>query len=131
MKGDKRKKLTAAGRRVGSADELLKLSEEESRQVADRMPPSTAPRADGLYILEGWTLEPLERQPDHALLSTPSPRSYMATVDFRLRGFRSGYSTTGRLVGDEWNKRRKKYGGRGWKQALVDDAVAHLQEVLR
>lgn len=85
---------------------------------------------DGLRIPKGWTLEPLERLPDYALLSTPSPR-YMATVDFRLRGFRSGYSTSGRLFGDEWNKRRKNYGGRGWKQALVDDAVDHLREVLR
>lgn len=83
-----------------------------------------------LRIPDGWTLEPLERLPDHALLSTPSPRRYMATIDFRSRGFRSGYSTTGRLVGDEWNKPRKKYGGRGWKQILVDDAVAHLREVL-
>ena len=131
MKGDKRKKLAAAGWKVGSADDLLKLSKEESQQATDRMPSATAPRADGLRIPEGWTLEPLERQPDYALLSTPSPRSYMATVDFRLRGFRSGYSTTARCVGEEWNKPRKKYGGRGWKQTLVDDAVAHLQEVLR
>lgn len=80
---------------------------------------------------DGWTLELLERRPDYALLSTPSPRQFMATIDFRMRGFRSGYSTTGRLFGEEWNKRRKKYGGRGWKQSLVDDAVAHLQEVLR
>ena len=131
MKGDKRKKLTSAGWRVGSADELLKLSDEESQQVTDRMPSATAPRADGLRIPEDWALEPLERRPDYALLSTPSPRSYMATVDFRLRGFRSGYSTSGRLVGEEWNKCRKKYGGRGWKQAIVDDAVAHLAEVLK
>lgn len=86
---------------------------------------------DGLSIPEGWTLEPLERLPYYALLSTPSPIRYMATVDFRLRGFRSGYSISGRLFGEEWNKHRKKYGGRSWKQALVDDAVAHLQEVLR
>ena len=84
-----------------------------------------------LQIPEGWTLEPLERQPDYALLSTPLPGSYMTTIDFGRRGFRSGYSTTARFVGEEWNSRRKKYGGRGWKQALVDDAVAHLQEVLR
>ena len=83
-----------------------------------------------LQIPDGWMLEPLERLPDHALITTPPPRRYMATVDFRLRGFRSGYSTSSRFVGEEWNKRRKKYGGRGWKQALVDDAVAHLQEVL-
>jgi hypothetical protein len=79
----------------------------------------------------GWVLEQLPRDVDHALLSTPLPRSYMATIDFCARGFRSGYSTTGRLVGEEWPKRPKKYGGRGWKQTLIDDAVAHLQEVLR
>ena len=84
-----------------------------------------------LQIPEGWTLEPLERQPDYALLSTPSPRSYMATIDFARRGIRSGYSVSSRFVGEEWNKPRKKYGGRGWKQALVDDAIAHLREVLR
>ena len=101
---------------------------DEPRQVTATMPP---PRADELRIPEGWALEPLERMPDYALLSTGAPVRYMATVDFRLRGFRSGYSTTGRLFGEEWNKPRKKYGGRGWKQALVDDAVAHLQKVLR
>lgn len=84
-----------------------------------------------LRIPEGWTLEPLERMPDYALLSTPPPSRYMATIDFRARGLRSGYSTTGRFVGEEWNKPRKKYGGRSWKQALVDDAVTHLQAVLR
>lgn len=84
-----------------------------------------------LRIPDGWTLEPLERQPDHMLLTTPSPGRYMATIDFKLRGFRAGCSPIGRLVGEEWNRSRKKYGGRGWKQAIVDDAVAHLQEVLR
>lgn len=86
-----------------------------------------------LRIPDGWTLEPLERQPDppdYVLLSTSEPVRYMATIDFRLRGFRSGYSVSGRLVGEEWNKPRKKYGGRGWRQAIVDDAIAHLREVL-
>lgn len=85
----------------------------------------------GLRIPEGWAYELLPQQPDHVILSTPSPGRYMATIDFRLRGFRTGYSTTGLLVGEAWNKRRKKYGGRGWKQSIVDDAVAHLREVLR
>lgn len=129
MKEDKRKKLVAAGWKVGSADEFLKLSEEESRQVTERV--ALAPRADGLRIPEGWTLEPLERMPDYGLLSTILPVRYMATIDFVRRGIRSGYSVTGRFLGDERNKPRKKYVGRGWKQALVDDAVAHLQEVLR
>lgn len=185
MTGSKRKKLEAAGWRVGSADELLDASKAVASWVAVYDNEAThhaiwhithaAVRLDGmssvvspekistwcrasldrfairrtsrvkpellnaefcaccehaLRIPEGWTFEPLPRDADRVLLSTPSPRSYMATVDFRARGFRSGYSVTGRLVGDEWNKKRKKYGGRNWRQALVDDAVAHLQEVL-
>ncbi len=87
-----------------------------------------ATKADAVrYVPDGWTLEPLPRLPDHALLTSPLPGRYMATVDFRARGIRAGYSTTGRFVGEEWNKRRKKYGGRGWRQVLVDDAVAHLK----
>lgn len=86
----------------------------------------------GVVLPEGWVLEPLPRQPDYALLSTPATgRRYMATIDFQKRGIRSGYSTTGRFLGEEWNSPRKKYGGRGWRQALVDDAVAHLRKVLR
>lgn len=126
VKAAKRKKLKDAGWSVGSADEFLELSKEESSQVAESLPPCKL----SLRIPEGWTLEPLERQPDYALLSTPEPRRYMATIDFRARGIRSGYSVSGRFVGEEWNKRRKKPSGRGWKQALVDAAIAHLQEVL-
>lgn len=88
-------------------------------------------RADGLRVPDGWGLETLARRPDYALITTPPPLRYMATVDFRLRGFRSGLSTSGLLFGEAWNKPRKKYGGRGWRQAVVDDAVAHLREVLR
>ena len=83
-----------------------------------------------LRVPNGWMLEPLPRMPDYLLLSTPLPVRYMATIDFRARGVRSGYCVTGKFVGEEWNKRRKKYNGRGWKQALVDDALSHLQEVL-
>ena len=129
MKADKRKKLEAAGWRVGSADEMLGLSPDESRQVdaREQMPPCLL----SLRIPDGWTLEPMERMPDRVLLSTPAPGRYMATIDFHARGVRSGYSVSGRFVGEEWNKPRKKPGGRGWRQALVDVAVAHLREVLR
>jgi hypothetical protein len=76
-------------------------------------------------------LEPLERQPDYMLLTTPPPMRYTATIDFCKRGFRSGYSTNGRLFGEEWNKPRKKYGGHGWKQAIIDDAVTHLEGITK
>jgi hypothetical protein len=94
---------------------------------------STTPQnlgAFGVVVPVGWALEMLPRQLDQGLLSDPSGR-YMATIDFRKRGIRTGYSTIGRFLGEEWNKRRKTYGGRGWRQELIDDAVAHLQEVLR
>jgi len=84
-----------------------------------------------LCVPDGWKLEALPCWPDHVLISTPPPRQYMATIDFRARGFRTGYSVTGRFVGEEWNKRRTRPGGRGWRQMLVDDAVAHLREVLK
>ena len=148
MKESKRKKLEAAGWRVGSADEFLGLpasalphavpgaglglSAAERRAMPNIKPaPPPPPREDGLRIPEGWKLEPMEREPDHMLLSTPEPMRYMTTIDFRARGLRSGWSTVGRLLGDGQKTPRKKYGGRGWKQQLVDDAVAHLRGVLR
>lgn len=92
-----------------------------------RLPPD--PRTSGVVVPDGWRLEGLS-MPDQVLLSDPSG-SFMTTIDFGKRGLRTGYSTTGRFIGEEWNKVRKKYGGRGWKQALVDDAVAHLRKVLK
>ena len=84
-----------------------------------------------LKIPEGWRIEELPRDPDHLLISTPSPTTIFTTIDLKLRGFRTGYSTTGLLVGEAWNRKRKKYDGRGWLQAIVDDAVTHLQKILR
>lgn len=127
MKESKRKRVEAAGWSVGTADDFLGLSKDEAKKVDAAMPPAVT----GVRIPDGWTIEELPRTPDYALITTPPPTRYMATVDFRLRGFRSGYSISGRLFGEEWNKPRKKYVGRGWKQAIVDDAVAHLAEVLK
>jgi hypothetical protein len=59
----------------------------------------------GVVIPEGWTLELLPGQPDHAMLSTPSSGILcMATMDFRARGIRSGYSTTSKFISEEWNR---------------------------
>jgi hypothetical protein len=85
-----------------------------------------------LTVPEGWTLDADRVLGDQALLTTGGPVRYMATIDFTNRGFRSGCAYSGKFVGDDWVKKktRKKYAGRGWAQALVDDAVAHLREVL-
>jgi len=94
----------------------------------------TKPERDpDLRIPDGWTLVPLPISPDQMLLSTPTP-SYMATIDFRLRGFRSGYVQHGKFVGEKLTRSgnvRKPYRGRGWKQVLVDDAIAWLEELRR
>lgn len=82
-----------------------------------------------LRVPPDWALEIMPRQLEHALLSAPS-RYYMATLDFQKRGIRSGCTTAGRFLGEEWNKPRKKYEGPGWKQALLDDAIDHLRGLL-
>lgn len=72
----------------------------------------------------GWHSE--EVRCGQTLLKMPSgidgPGGYV-TIDWDRRGFRSGYSTSGRLTSTE------KYAGRGWKEKLVADAVAWLQGV--
>ncbi len=91
----------------------------------------TATKDHGVCVPDGWALEPMPRLPNHAVLHSPPPACCMATIDFHARGFRTGHSVSARFVGEEWNKARKKYRGTGWKQELVDDAVAHLLEVLQ
>ncbi len=84
------------------------------------------------YLPEGWTSEEL---PDGQILLSTAPvhgghmRVY-ATVDFAYRGFRSGLSQRGPLT-SRYEFPDRKYEGRGWKDRLVSDAVAWLQEVMR
>jgi hypothetical protein len=119
VKARKRRTLEAAGWQVGSTEEFLGTSKQKVWKQL------------GLSIPVDWMLEPMERDPDHALLSTPSPNRYFATIDWRLRGFRMGCTTYGLMAGETWDRKRKKYTGRNWKQAIVDDAIAHLQELLK
>lgn len=44
------------------------------------------------------------------------------TIDWRGRGWRRGWSTTGRLDS------KVTFSGRGWQQRLLADAVRELQE---
>ena len=89
------------------------------------------PKDLAMHVPEGWLLEAMPRLPDHVILHTPPPGRYMATIDFHARGIRAGCSVSGRFVGEEWNKSRKKYRGRGWKQELINDAVTYLRAVLQ
>lgn len=87
---------------------------------------------DRFRIPDGWRLESLHGARDVSVLT--APRIGAATIDFRLRGFRGGVVLSGKFVGEKLTRAgnvRKPYEGRGWKQVLVDDAVAWLQEVAR
>jgi hypothetical protein len=84
----------------------------------------------GFPIPEGWTLRPMECARGTVILTAPDVGS--VTIDFQLRGFRAGIVISGRFVDEKPSKRgprRKQYGGRGWKQALVADAVAWLRRL--
>lgn len=82
----------------------------------------------GFPIPEGWTFRSMDGRRDTEILSAPDVGS--VTIDFQLRGFRAGITAIGRFVGEKPSKsgpRRKQYSGRGWKQALVADAVTWLR----
>ncbi len=86
-----------------------------------------------IRIPDGWTLEPMRGVRDVSVLTAPQIGA--TTIDFSRRGFRGGtFVLTGKFVGEKLTRSgnvRKPYEGRGWKQTLVDDAVAWLQEVSR
>ena len=90
--------------------------------------------ADLQPLPEGWKIEPILHTRLQAILTCPPPTLY-ATIDFDCRGFRGGYCVTGKFVGEKLLRsgktQRKQYDGRGWKQALVNDAVAYLEKVRR
>lgn len=110
-----------------------RISSDEPANVSPRrVPVDESASVSALRVPDGWALEPLPYSNDQALLQTPPP-SCMATIDFRQRGFRLGLVQSGRFVGEKRGKRgleRKAYEGRGWKQALLDDAIAHLREIV-
>lgn len=72
------------------------------------------------YIPAAWRREVLTDFPDMALYTEPRFGG-MVTVDYHNRGFRVGLMRQGRMDST------KKYSGRGWRQRLELDAVAHLQ----
>jgi hypothetical protein len=95
--------------------------------------PGGDPVKDTLRIPDGWTLESMTGMRDVSVLTAPQIGA--ATIDFSRRGFRGGtFVLTGKFVGEKLTRSghvRKLYEGRGWKQSLVDDAIAWLQEVAR
>lgn len=73
-------------------------------------------------VPEGFTVESYYTNKDEATVVT-SPQKFFVTIHWRDRGFRNGTTTIGRL------ESKKTYRGRGWRQQLVNDAVAHLQAI--
>jgi len=76
--------------------------------------------AFSISLPDGWTSEPCYGR-DAEVITSPS--HVFVTVDWSNRGFRSGITTIGTLMG------AKKYTGRGWRQQLVDDAVSWLSSL--
>lgn len=73
----------------------------------------------------GWTCERYSPGMNHYIVF--SPRRYMVTLDFDRRCLRSGLAVNGLPLAA--GREPKKYAGRGWKEALVADAVAHLRPI--
>lgn len=75
---------------------------------------------------DGWTSEDLG-SPFLLIRTREDQHGCFVTVDFADRGWRGGLTKTGPLVPRD----HRRYIGRGWRDRLIADAVAHLQEVIK
>lgn len=73
-------------------------------------------------VPDGWEIHADGYGRDADVVQSPGPIRYMATIDWKRRGFRGGMTTYGDLLGDA-----TRYKGLGWQQRLVDDVVAWLR----
>lgn len=73
----------------------------------------------------GWTYLVPVGDPDQVVLTSPD-RMGSVTVDFKNRGFRGGFCTVGRFADESVTRT-----GRGWREKLVADAIAHLTKILK
>lgn len=71
---------------------------------------------------EGWTAESVY-DGRFTLIHSAPPKRYMATIDWERRCVRPGLVTRGQTISD------KEYAGRGWRDAIVADAVEHLRSI--
>lgn len=74
-----------------------------------------------IRLPDGWTVEDAH-WPEQQVIRRPD--GCVATLDFGKRCFRLGYATVGRPAGPV-----RLPTGRGWRQALVDAAVACLEAI--
>jgi len=78
---------------------------------------------DALKVPDGWRIQNDIYGRDCSIVT--SPAHCMATIDWERRGFRAGITT----IGSFKNKRSAAFIGRGWKQKLVNAAVAWLRKL--
>lgn len=87
--------------------------------------PSQLKRGESVYQLpEGWIWEEFRSVVGVAAIATPDKKNAV-TLDFKRRCFRAGFDSVGEPFGGA-PVNTKEYVGRGWKKALVTDAVAYL-----
>lgn len=72
-----------------------------------------------VYLPAGWKREDLADTPGFSLYTEPQFGG-MVTVDYKARAYRLGMSRHGPVAST------KQYGGRGWRDALEQDATACL-----
>jgi hypothetical protein len=85
---------------------------------------SAAPAAPE-WLPEGWTIEAAYGDTGaYSLIHSAPPHRYMATIDWVRRCVRTGMSVSGRPIAE------KSYRGRGWREAITRDAVAHLRSII-
>jgi len=89
----------------------------------------TTNKYETLRVPAGWEIELRVHGNHEAILMTPPP-SYFVTIDFVNRGFRAGINSTGPFMTSSDGKRGTPPSGRGWRQALVDHAVAYMKRTL-
>lgn len=68
----------------------------------------------------GWTQEHIAGR--GTIISSPGPECYAATVNEQVRNFELGHGVVVRT--------KSNRSGRGWRQALYDDAIAAIQNVI-
>lgn len=70
-------------------------------------------------VPEGWRLAPWSG----SCWELSAGRVGAVTIDYTTRSFRPGLSIRPSL------DRETRYGGRGWRARLLEDAIAHLREL--
>lgn len=77
---------------------------------------------------DDWSTELIPGRSDAMVIQ--NDERGMVTVDFKFRGFRPGYSSSGAMAGvPPGMTYARQYTGREWRARLVADAVAWLQSV--